>query len=257
MKILVAIKRVVDPNVRVAVRPASTAIDTAGLKTCINPFDEVAIEQAVRMKEAGLAKEVVAVSVGPAAAKDTLRAGLAMGADRGLLIETNRPDLDSLAVARLLAAVVNEEAPDLVLLGKQSIDADAAQCGPMLAALLGWPQAVFVSELQIDGGSLTATRDAESGTETVRMPLPAVVTADLRLAEPRYVTLPNVMAARRKPLAARPADSFAAADALAPRLTLLSAEPTETLRKVTLVADAAELVARLKRDVKALSELSA
>src|SRR5690554_1222485 len=147
MKLLVAVKRVVDPNVRITIRPEARAVDTTGLKTAVNPFDEVAIEQAVRMKEAGQADEVVLVSVGPAAAKDTLRAGLAMGADRGILVESPRADLDSLAVARVLAEVVRKESPDIVLLGKQSIDADAAQCGPMLAALLGWPQATFVSAL--------------------------------------------------------------------------------------------------------------
>ena len=257
MKILVAIKRVVDPNVRITVRPASTAIDTNGLKTCINPFDEVAVEQAVRMKEAGTAKEVVLVSVGPSAAKDTLRAGLAMGADRGILAETAQAPLDSLGIAKLLAGVVRKESPDLVLLGKQAIDADAAQCGPMLAALLGWPQATFVASLRAEAGQLTATRDAEAGQETIRMRLPAVATADLRLAEPRYATLPNVMAARRKPLETIAADSLVPAGTLAPRLAMLSAHPNETQRTVTLVATAAELVARLRDDAKVLPEATA
>lgn len=257
MKILVAIKRVVDPNVRISVRSDRSAIETAGLKTCINPFDEVALEQAVRLKEAGQAQEVVLVSVGPSGAKDTLRMGLAMGADRALLIETPLADLDSLAVAKLLKEAVQKESPDLILLGKQSIDADAAQCGPMLAALLGWPQATFVAQLQVAGSQLTATKDAEAGTETVRMNLPAVVTADLRLAEPRYATLPNVMAARRKPLEVLPADALVPAAQLAPRLSVLSAVSTDVQRQVKLVGDAAELVARLRQDVKALSEVAA
>lgn len=257
MKILVAIKRVVDPNVSIAVRSDRSAIDTNGLKTCINPFDEVALEQAVRMKEAGQVKEVVLVSVGPSAAKDTLRMGLAMGADRAVLVETALTDLDSLAVAKLLKEAALKESPDLILLGKQSIDADAAQCGPMLAALLGWPQATFVARLQLDGHQLTATKDAEIGTETVRMNLPAVATADLRLAEPRYATLPNVMAARRKPLEILAADTLVPAEKLAPRLSVLSAESTDVQRQVKLVENAAELVARLRQDVKALSEVTA
>lgn len=256
MKILVAIKRVVDPNVRIAVRSDHSAIDTTGLKTCINPFDEVAVEHAVRMKEAGQAKEVVLVSVGPAAAKDTLRMGLALGADRGLLIETTQTELDSLAVAKLLGEAARKESPDLILLGKQSIDTDAAQCGPMLAALLGWPQATSVASLQFDGGQLTAVKDAEAGTETVRMNMPAVVTADLRLAEPRYATLPNVMAARRKPLEVLAAHSLVPAEKLAPRLTVLSAQSTDVQRQVKLVPDAEALVALMRSEVKMLSEVA-
>lgn len=250
-KILVAVKRVVDPNVRIRVRPDHSAIDTTDLKTAINPFDEVAVEQAVRLKEAGQATEVVLVSAGPAAAKDTLRAGLALGADRGILIETPL-DLEPLAVARLLAEVVRKEGPSLVLLGKQSIDADAAQCGPMLAAMLGWAQATFASQLQVSDTELTVTRDAEAGSEVISLTLPAVVTADLRLAEPRYATLPNVMAARRKPIEALKAADLVAMERLAPRHQVLSATATDTQRHVVLLTDPAELVARLRGEAKVL-----
>lgn len=254
MKILVAIKRVVDPNVRITIRPGSTQIDTAGLKTCINPFDEVAVEQAVRLKETGIAKEVVLVSIGPTAAKETLRAGLAIGADRGILIDVMQDQSESLGVAKLLAAVVRKEAPDLVLLGKQSIDVDAAQCGPMLAAMLAWPQVTFAASLQVDGNQLIASRDVEAGVETLRMPLPAVVTVDLRLAEPRYATLALVMAARRKAIEVLSADTLVPLEERLSRLTMLSAAPTDVQRKVTLVANAAELVARLRNDAKILLE---
>ncbi|NYT21996.1 electron transfer flavoprotein subunit beta/FixA family protein [Alcaligenaceae bacterium] len=254
MKILVAVKRVVDPNVRINIRPGSSAIDTAGLKTCINPFDEVAVEQAVRMKEAGSATEVVLVSVDSQAAKETLRSGLAMGADRAILVETQQAGLDSLGAAKLLAEAIRKESPDLVLLGKQSVDADAAQCGPMLAALLGWPQATFVAEMREEGGLLTVIRDAELGAETLRMRLPAVVTADLRLAEPRYTTLPHVMAARRKPMETIPADQLLPSGTLAPRLTMLGAAPAEAHREIRLLPDAAALVARLREDAKVFLE---
>jgi electron transfer flavoprotein beta subunit len=253
MKILVAVKRVVDPNVRIRVRPDGSAIDTTDLKTALNPFDEVAVEQAVRLKEAGQATDVVLVSVGPAAAKDTLRAGLALGADRGILIE-GPAELEPLAVARLLAEVVKKQEPALVLLGKQSIDADAAQCGPMLAAMLGWAQVTFASQLQLSGQELHVTRDAESGSEVVALALPAVVTADLRLAEPRYATLPNVMAARRKPIETLKAGDLVAADQLAPRHQVLSVVAADTQRHVVLVADAAELVNRLRSEAKVLKE---
>ena len=255
MKILVAVKRVVDPNVRVRIRPDSSAVDTAGLKTAINPFDEVAVEQAVRMKEAGNASEVVLVSVGPAAAKDTLRAGLALGADRGVLVEVAQ-DLEPLAVARLLAEIVKKEDVSFVLMGKQSIDTDAAQCGPMLAAMLGWAQATFASQLQISGPELMVTRDAEAGSEVLALALPAVVTADLRLAEPRYATLPNVMAARRKPIDTVAAASLVALERLAPRHQVLSAAAADTQRHVVLVADAAELVARLRTETQVLEDIT-
>lgn len=254
MKILVALKRVVDPNVRVAIRPGTRQIDTSGLKTCINPFDEVALEQAVLMKEAGTAQEVVIVSVGPPAAKDTLRAGLAMGADRGILVEVGDAPLDSLGAAKVLAEVVRKESPSLVLLGKQSIDADAAQCGPMLAALLGWAQASCVARLKVEDGHLIAARDVEAGMETLRMRLPAIATADLRLAEPRYATLNKVMAARRKPLETWAGDSLLPAGALSCRLSILDVEPTKVERTVTLLADARELVNRLRNEAKVLSE---
>lgn len=246
MKLLVAVKRVVDPNVRIAIRADGSGVDTTGLKTCINPFDEVAIEQAVRLKEAGVASEVVLVCIGPPSAKDTLRAGLALGADRGVLVEYQDTQLESLAVARLLAAVVQQEDPSMVLLGKQSVDNDAAQCGPMLAGLLGWPQASFVAGLRLESGQLTATCDVEDGTEDLTLPVPCVITAELRLVEPRYATLSHVMAARRKPVETRVADTLVPTQALAPRLTLLKVEPVDTRRQVQMARDADELAQRLR-----------
>lgn len=246
MRLLVAVKRVVDPNVRVAIRSDGSGVDTAGAKMSLNPFDEVAVEQAVRLKEAGLAKEVVLVCIGPAAAKETLRSGLALGADRGILVEAAGTELETLAVARLLAAVAQKESADIVLLGKQSVDNDAAQCGPMLAGLLDWPQAVFASALKLDGGRLLATCDTEDGAEELSLPLPCVVTADLRLAEPRYATLPNVMAARRKPLETLAAATLAAPEALAPRQRITRVDAVDTSRQATMVKDAAELAQRVR-----------
>ena len=246
MKLLVAVKRVVDPNVRISIRADGSDVDTAGLKTCVNPFDEVAIEQAVRLKEAGIASEVVLVSVGPAAVKDTLRAGLALGADRGVLVECDRPNLECLAVAKLLAAVATREGASMVLLGKQSIDNDAAQCGPMLAGLLGWPQASFAARLRLEDGQLVAVCDTEDGTDELALPLPCVATAELRLVEPRYATLPNVMAARRKPIETTAATSLVPTEALAPRLELLKVEAVDTRRHVEMMDDAKQLAKRLQ-----------
>lgn len=251
MKILVAVKRVVDPNVRIRIAGDGSGIDIKDLKTTVNPFDEVAVEQGVRLKEAGKAAEVVLVSIGPAAAKDTLRAALALGADRAVLVECAQA-LEPLAVAHALAEVVRREKPDLVLLGKQSVDADAAQCGPMLAALLDWPQATFASALVVADGKLTVTRDVEMGVETLSMPLPAVVTADLRLAEPRYATLPNTMAARRKPLEVLPIAGLVAPEKLANRLTVISASSTDKQRHVQLLPDAAALVDKLRNEARVL-----
>jgi electron transfer flavoprotein beta subunit len=251
MKILVAVKRVVDPNVRIRVKADGSGVDTKDLRTVVNPFDEVAIEQAVRMKEAGHATEVVLVSIGPSAAKETLRAGMAMGADRGVLVEVAQ-DLESLAVARLLVEVVKKEEPALILMGKQSIDADAAQCGPMLAAMLGWAQATFASSLKFADDEIAVTCDAEAGSEVIALKLPAVVTVDLRLAEPRYATLPNVMAARRRPISVLVGDTLLPPASLAPRLQVMSVEATDQQRQVMLVTDAVELVARLRHEAKVL-----
>lgn len=251
MKILVAVKRVVDPNVRVRIRSDGSGFDTKDLKTVVNPFDEVAVEQAVRLKESGKASEVVLVSIGPAAAKDTLRAALALGADRGVLVECTE-DLEPLAVARVLAEVARREQPGLVLMGKQSVDSDAAQCGPMLAAMLGWPQATFASAMELLDRQMEVTRDVEMGSETLSMPLPAVVTADLRLAEPRYATLPNVMAARRKPIGVLPVLDLLSREVLANRLTVLTLSSTDQQRRVQLLPDAASLVDRLRSEARIL-----
>lgn len=203
MKVLVAVKRVVDSNVKVRVRDDGAGIDLEGVRMSINPFDEVAVEQAVRLKEQGVAGELVCVSCGTAACGDVLRTALAMGADRGVLVETEaEAELQPLHVAKLLLAVIRREQPQLVLLGKQATDDDCNQTGQMLAALLGWPQATFASRLELADGCARVRREIDGGSETLSMRLPAVITADLRLSEPRYVTLPNLMKARKKPLAA-------------------------------------------------------
>ncbi|MBK8181455.1 MAG: electron transfer flavoprotein subunit beta/FixA family protein [Candidatus Competibacteraceae bacterium] len=206
MKILVAIKRVVDYNVKVRAKADGSGVETANVKMSMNPFDEIAVEEAVRMQEAGKAKEIVAVSLGVGACQDTIRTALAMGADRGILVETDA-ELQPLAVAKLLKAVVEKEQPNLVILGKQAIDDDANQTGQMLAALLGWPQGTFASKVELGEGSLNVTREVDGGLETVALKLPAVVTTDLRLNEPRFVKLPNIMKAKKKPLdVLKPAD---------------------------------------------------
>lgn len=246
MKLLVAVKRVVDPNLRISIRPDGSGVETAGLKTVVNPFDEVAIEQAVRLKEAGIASEVVLVSIGPAAAKDTLRAGLALGADRGVLVQSDGAEVECLAVAKLLAAVARRENAAMVLLGKQSVDNDAAQCGPMLAGLLEWPQASLAARLRVEGEKLMATCDTEDGTDELELGLPCIATAELRLVEPRYATLPNVMAARRKPIETVAASSLVDAAALAPRLRTLKVEAVDTRRHVEMLRDAGELAERLQ-----------
>ena len=200
MKILVAVKRVVDYNVKVRAKADGTGVETANVKMSMNPFDEIAVEEAVRLQEAGKAKEIVAVSLGVAACQDTIRTALAMGADRGVLVETDA-ELQPLAVAKLLKAVADQEKPDLIILGKQAIDDDANQTGQMLAALLGWAQGTFASKLEFVADALNVTREVDGGLETVALKLPAVITADLRLNEPRFVKLPNIMKAKKKPLA--------------------------------------------------------
>src|SRR5438046_4012042 len=199
MKILVSVKRVVDFNVKVRVKADGTGVETANVKMSMNPFDEIAVEEAVRLKEAGVATEIVAVSCGLAACQETLRTALALGADRAILVETDA-ELQPLAVAKLLKAIAIKETPQLVILGKQAIDDDANQTGQMLAALLDWPQATFASKLDIADGKATVKREIDGGLETLAMALPAVVTTDLRLNEPRYATLPNIMKAKKKPL---------------------------------------------------------
>jgi electron transfer flavoprotein beta subunit len=243
MKVLVPVKRVVDANVRVRVKADGSAVDTANVKMSMNPFDEISVEEAVRMKEAGVVTEVVAVSCGVPACQETLRTAMAIGADRGILVETEA-ELQPLAVAGLLKALVDKEQPQLVLLGKQAIDDDANQVGQMLAALLGWPQATFASQVTVAAGTATVTREVDGGLETIEVDLPAIVTTDLRLNTPRYATLPNIMKAKKKPLdVVTPA---ALGVDVTPRLTTLKlAEPAKREAGVR-VADAAELVSKLK-----------
>ena len=243
MKILVPVKRVVDYNVRVRVKADGSNVDIANVKMSMNPFDEIAIEEAVRLKEAGIASEVVAVSAGTARCQDTLRTALALGADRALLIETD-VQLQPLAVAKLFKAVCKNEQPQLVLCGKQAIDDDANQTGQMLAALMNWPQATFASKIVVADGKASVTREIDGGLETVAITLPALVTADLRLNEPRYATLPNIMKAKKKPLAITTPDELGVD--VAPRLTTLAmAEPPKRAAGLR-VANVSELVEKLK-----------
>ncbi len=247
MKILVPVKRVVDFNVKVRVKSDRSGVELANVKMSMNPFDEIAVEEALRIKEAGKAAEVVVVSVGTAACQETLRTALAMGADRAILVETDA-ELQPLAVAKLLKAVVEKEGAGMAILGKQAIDDDANQVGQMLAALLDWPQATFASKVEIEGGALRVTREIDGGLEMVEMKLPAVITTDLRLNTPRYATLPNIMKAKKKPLeAVKPADLGVDP---APRLkTVQVAEPGQRKAGV-MVKDAAELVDKLKNEAK-------
>jgi electron transfer flavoprotein beta subunit len=243
MKIIVPVKRVIDYNVKPRVKADGSGVDLANVKMSMNPFDEIAVEEAIRVKEAGKAEEIIAVSIGPAKAAETLRTALAMGADRAILIETDET-VEPLAVAKLLAKVVAEEAPGLVILGKQAIDDDSNQTGQMLAALLGWGQATFANTMEIDGDSATVKREIDGGLQTVKVNLPAIVTADLRLNEPRYASLPNIMKAKKKPMDTKtPADYGVD---IAPRLkTLKVAEPPVRQAGVK-VEDVDALVAKLK-----------
>ena len=243
MKILVPVKRVVDYNVKVRVK--ADGLDIAGAKMSMNPFDEIALEEALRLKEAGHATEVIAVSAGVAACQETLRTALAMGADRAILIET-AVDLQPLAVAKLLKVVCEQEAISLVLCGKQAIDDDANQTGQMLAALLGWPQASFASQIICDGEKLCVAREVDGGTETVELLRPAVITADLRLNEPRYATLPNIMKARQKPLVKLTPEGLGVD--IAPRLSVLGFSEPPSRAAGILVANVAELIAHLKNE---------
>jgi electron transfer flavoprotein beta subunit len=249
MKVLVPVKRVIDSNIKARVKPDQTGVDLANVKMSINPFCEIAVEEAVRMKEKGVADEVVAVSIGPVQAQETIRTALAMGADRGLLIQTDA-DPEPLAVAKLLKAVVEEEKPDLVLMGKQSIDGDNNAVGQMLAALLDWPQATFASKIEIAGGKATVTREVDGGLQVLELDLPAVVTADLRLNEPRYASLPNIMKAKKKPIDVKEASAYAVD--IAPHLSVLKvAEPPKRQAGVKLET-AAELVSKLKNEAGVL-----
>jgi electron transfer flavoprotein beta subunit len=249
MKILVPVKRVVDYNVKIRVKADSTGVDLANVKMSMNPFDEIAVEEALKLKEAGKATEVVAVSIGTASCQETLRTALAMGADRAILVETDA-ELQPLAVAKLLKAVVAKESPQLVIAGKQAIDDDANQVGQMLAALLDWAQVTFASKVVADGGKLTVTREIDGGLETVEVALPAVLTADLRLNTPRYATLPNIMKAKKKPL-----DTLKPADLgvdVSPRLKTLKVVEPPKRKGGVMVKDVAELVAKLKSEAKVI-----
>ena len=243
MKLLVAVKRVIDYNVKVRVKADQTGVDLANVKMSMNPFDEIAVEEAVRLKEAGIATEVVVVSLGVTQAQETLRTALAMGADRGILVQTDA-ELQPLAVAKLLKAVVDKEAPQLVILGKQAIDDDSNQTGQMLAALLDWPQATFASKVAVAGGEATVTREIDGGLETLAISLPAIITTDLRLNEPRYASLPNIMKAKKKPIDVKtPADLGVDT---APRIKVLkTAEPAKRSGGIK-VKSAGELVGKLK-----------
>jgi len=249
MKVLVAVKRVVDYNVKVRVKADGSGVDTANVKMSMNPFDEIAVEEAVRLKERGVATEIVAVSCGLAACQETLRTALALGADRAILVETDA-DLQPLAVAKLLKALVDKEQPKLVLLGKQAIDDDANQTGQMLAALLGWPQGAFASKLEISGERATVNREVDGGVETIDIGLPAVVTADLRLNEPRYATLPNIMKAKKKPLETVKPDALGVD--VTPRLTTLKVAEPPKRQGGSKVADVAQLVDKLRNEAKVI-----
>jgi electron transfer flavoprotein beta subunit len=250
MKILVTAKRVVDYNVKVRVKPDGSGVDTSNVKMSMNPFDEIAVEEAVRLREKGVATEVVAVSCGTAACQETLRNALAIGADRAILVETD-VDLQPLAVAKLLKAIVSKEAPQLVILGKQAIDDDANQVGQMLAALLDWPQATFASKVEVGNGTLTVKREIDGGIETVEAALPAVVTADLRLNEPRYATLPNIMKAKKKPLEVVKPDALGVD--VAPRLAILGVAEPPKRKGGGKVTDVKELVAKLRTEAKVVA----
>ncbi|HTJ90785.1 MAG TPA: electron transfer flavoprotein subunit beta/FixA family protein [Acidocella sp.] len=249
MKLLVAVKRVVDFNVKVRVKADQSSVETNGVKMSMNPFDEIAVEEAVRLKEKGIATEVIAVSMGVAQCQDTIRTALAMGADRGILVETDAL-LEPLAVAKMLKAVVEKEGIDLVVMGKQAIDDDMNATGQMLAALLGWPQGTFASKVEIAGGVAKVTREVDGGLETVALTLPTVITADLRLNEPRYASLPNIMKARKKPIETlRPADLGVDP---APRLTIIKVAEPPPRKAGVKVADVAALVDKLRNEAKVI-----
>ena len=249
MKILVAVKRVVDYNVKVRVKTDQSGVETENVKMSMNPFDEICVEEGVQMREAGTAEELVAVSLGPQKCQETIRTALAMGADRGIHVLTDA-EIEPLAVAKLLKALVEKETPELVILGKQAIDDDCNQTGQMLAALLGWPQATFASELALSDGSAEVTREIDGGLETIRVNLPAVLTVDLRLNTPRYASLPNIMKAKKKPI-----DPYSPEDLgvdVTPRMTTLKVTDPPTREAGVMVESVAELVDKLKNEAKVI-----
>ncbi|WP_027573281.1 electron transfer flavoprotein subunit beta/FixA family protein [Bradyrhizobium sp. WSM1743] len=249
MKVLVPVKRVVDYNVKVRVKGDGSGVELANVKMSMNPFDEIAVEEALRLKEAGKATEVVVVSIGPAQASETIRTGLAMGADRGILVKAEG-NVEPLAVAKILKKVAEEEQPGLIILGKQAIDDDSNQTGQMLAALLGWSQATFASKLEVEGSDFKVTREVDGGLQTVKLKGPAIVTTDLRLNEPRYASLPNIMKAKKKPIAEKTVADYGVD--IAARLEVLkTAEPAGRKAGVK-VKDVAELVSKLKNEAGVL-----
>ena len=249
MKILVPVKRVIDFNVKIRVKADGSGVETANVKMSMNPFDEISVEQAIRLREAGLAEETVAVSIGSAQCQETIRTALAMGMDRGIHVETDA-EVTPLSVAKILKAIVEKESPGLVIVGKQAIDDDCNQTGQMLAALLGWAQGTFASKLDIDDGTATVTREIDGGLQTVTLKMPAVVTTDLRLNEPRYASLPNIMKAKKKPIdKVTPADLGVDID---PRLVTLKVEDPPRREAGEIVSSVAELVEKLKNEAKVI-----
>ena len=250
MKILVPVKRVVDYNVKIRVKTDGSGVELANVKMSMNPFDEIAVEEALRIRESGKATEVVAVSIGPQQASETIRTALAMGADRGILVKTDGAAVEPLAVAKILKAIADEEKPGLIILGKQAIDDDSNQTGQMLAALLGWSQATFASKLEVDGTDFKVTREVDGGLQTVKLKGPSIVTTDLRLNEPRYASLPNIMKAKKKPIAENSASDYSV-DLTAHLEILKTSEPPGRKGGVK-VKDVAELVSKLKNEAGVL-----
>ncbi len=249
MKALVAVKRVVDYNVKIRVKPDQSGVELQNVKMSMNPFDEIAVEEGMRLKEAGTIEELIAVSIGPAQSQETIRTALAMGADRGILVETDE-EVQPLAVAKILKAIALKESPDIVIVGKQAIDDDSNQTGQILAALMDWPQATFASELEIGSGEASVTREVDGGLETIKVKLPMVMSTDLRLNEPRYASLPNIMKAKKKPI-----DTTTPADLgvdIAPRLKTIKVEEPPKRQGGVKVADVAELVDKLKNEAKVI-----
>lgn len=253
MKILVPIKRVVDYNVKVRVKPDGSGVDLTGVKMSMNPFDEIAVEEAVKLKEGGKATEIVIVTIGPAVAQDVVRAAIAMGADRGILVQTDLPTdtvVEPLLVAKTLAAIVKNENPTLIIMGKQAIDDDSNQTGQMLAALLGWPQGTFASKVDMQGDRVAVTREVDGGLETLSMPLPAIITTDLRLNTPRYAKLPDIMKAKQKPLATVTPDSLGVT--YTPRMKVLKVAEPEKRKGGIKVPDVDTLIDKLKNEAKVI-----
>ena len=249
MKILVPVKRVVDKDIKIRVKSDGSGVELANVKMSMNPFDEIAVEEALRLKEKGQASEIIAVSVGPQQASETIRTALAMGADRGILVKTERP-VEPLAVAKILKAVVDQEKPGLVIMGKQAIDDDCNQTGQMLAALLGWAQATFASKLALDGDGITVTREVDGGLQTVKLKAPAIVTVDLRLNEPRYASLPNIMKAKKKPIEEKTPADYGADIKL--RLQVLKTTEPPGRKSGIKVGSVADLVSKLKNEAGVL-----